>query len=351
MAPLRQTDPEAMPSLSTSIADPARDDVPFEVAYVAADERARVLADDTVFAVIEFADRHGLDEADHRRFTIGLPEAEGAKVHALEVWRSHKPVTYDYVDGITLARNEDMLFARLLLEESRYTDLDAATFDAYQRIGRLTRNLNYPHMLRTWNYFPGINDPQNGLERYRAFSQGRYRALVNVNPEFETTLPAACAIGTRAPGLLIYFLAAKTPGIQIENPRQVSAFRYPPQYGPRSPSFSRAVLKRWTGASHLFISGTASIVGHVSRHPRDPLAQLDETLANLEALLNHANRFLQASIRLASIKLYLRPDLRAADVQQRLDERLGRDLPRLLLTGDICRDDLLLEIEGLGVSP
>lgn len=150
---------------------------------------------------------------------------------------------------------------------------------------------------------------------------------------------------------MIYFLAAKTPGIQIENPRQVSAFRYPPQYGPRSPSFSRAVLKRWTGASHLFISGTASIVGHVSRHPRDPLAQLDETLANLEALLNHANRFLQASIRLASIKLYLRPDLRAADVQQRLDERLGRDLPRLLLTGDICRDDLLLEIEGLGVSP
>jgi chorismate lyase/3-hydroxybenzoate synthase len=240
----------------------------------------------------------------------------------------------------------------LLLDEADYADLDAATFDAYRRIRRLVQQMDYPYLLRTWNYFPDINGLQHGEERYRAFSQGRYRALANASTTFETTLPAACAIGTHVPGLLVYFLAARMPGKQIENPRQVSAFRYPPQYGPRSPSFSRAILKRWGVESHLYISGTASIVGHASQHPSHPLQQLDETLVNLETLLGHANRYLKEKLRLALIKVYIRPGLPIAAIQQHLQDCLGSGLPkRLLLTGDICRDDLLLEIEGLGISP
>ncbi|MEE4377308.1 MAG: hypothetical protein V2J55_07320 [Candidatus Competibacteraceae bacterium] len=321
---------------------------PLSVAYVDASQYPSVLADERVFAVIGFAGQPHPSIDDQRFFTVGLPTAGAG--HTLEVWRSAVTPYIREDKGLVLASTDELLFARLELDETQYTDLDAATYDAYRRIRIAVEQQGYPYLLRVWNYFPGINQPQRGLERYRAFCQGRYRALANTASDFEITLPSACAIGSREPGLLIYLLAAKQPGVQIENPRQVSAFRYPPQYGPKSPSFSRAVLKQWQEESHLYVSGTASIVGHISQHAGDPLAQLDETLINLDALLTHASRYLDAPVRLAMLKAYARPELDASAVQQRLVERLGADLPQLVLLGDICRQDLLLEVEGLGIS-
>jgi len=48
---------------------------------------------------------------------------------------------------------------------------------------------------------------------------------------------------------------------------------------------------RWCAAANrdcLYISGTASITGHESRHPDDPAAQLEETLVNIKALIDSA---------------------------------------------------------------
>src|SRR3546814_14768858 len=75
-----------------------------------------------------------------------------------------------------------------------------------------------------WNFLAQINVGAEDHERYRQFSAGRNRALA-LKPDFERALPAATAIGMLEPGLVIYFLAGKQPGLPIENPRQVSAFR------------------------------------------------------------------------------------------------------------------------------
>ena len=64
----------------------------------------------------------------------------------------------------------------------------------------------------------------------------------------------------------IYFLAGAHPAHILGNPRQVNAYDYPSLYGPRSPSFARASLYRSDSATQLFISGTASVVGHQSQH-------------------------------------------------------------------------------------
>lgn len=138
--------------------------------------------------------------------------------------------------------------------------------------------------------------------------------------------------------------------MQIENPRQVSAFHYPPQYGRRSPSFSRAVLKNWgEGHEHLYISGTASIVGHASQHG-DLLPQLAETLANLEALLAEADRRAMTPLDLTLLKIYVRPNLDPAPLRDRIVRTFGANVPLLFLRADICRQELLLEIEGLATS-
>jgi chorismate lyase / 3-hydroxybenzoate synthase len=151
---------------------------------------------------------------------------------------------------------------------------------------------------------------------------------------------------------VIYGLAVREPGLQIENPRQVSAFRYPRQYAPRSPAFSRARLKRWGESLHLYVSGTASVVGHETRHPHAALAQLGEAIRNLEALLAQASRA-EPQLPpghlpdLSLLKLYVRPGVELPPLQAMLQGLLGSQTPCLLLSGEICRRDLLVELEGL----
>src|SRR5690606_8340690 len=84
------------------------------------------------------------------------------------------------------------------------------------------------------------------------------------------------------------WLASVAAGTPVENPRQVSAYRYPRRYGPQPPSFARAMLPPAGSAMPLMLSGTAAVVGHVSMHDGEVLAQLDETFNNFDALVGAA---------------------------------------------------------------
>ncbi|MEK7223536.1 MAG: hypothetical protein AAB156_04615, partial [Pseudomonadota bacterium] len=208
-----------------------------------------------------------------------------------------------------------------------------------------------PHLIRVWNYVPNISSTANGLERYQRFCLGRHQAFSERNQFFEHDLPAATAIGVRQGDLHIHFLAARHAGKQIENPRQVSAFHYPHCYGPRSPSFSRAILKKWNDSHHIYISGTASIVGHESRHEGDLDRQLRETVRNIESLLGHAGETSETRVdclnTLASVKIYIRHPHHLSLVKDSLERYFQREIPAMYLQGDICRSDLLLEIEAI----
>jgi chorismate lyase/3-hydroxybenzoate synthase len=303
--------------------------------------------DDRVLALIRFGPPAELP-ADPRACAIPLPELGSGST--AEVWLGARPVQTGVLDDVRYADNGDALFLSLHLDESALDALNLLTAAAYRRLFATARARGYPHLLRVWNYFPAINQEAGGLERYRAFCVGRHAALRAERAELETHLPAASAIGTREPGLRLYALASRERGVQIENPRQVSAFHYPIQYGPQSPSFSRAILKRWgEGDDHLYISGTASVVGHTSRH-LDPMAQLEETLLNLEALIARANQRTPAPLRPVLFRVYARTELDPAPVRERIARTFGPDVPLLLLRADICRQDLLIEIEGLAAS-
>ncbi|HUP62727.1 MAG TPA: Rid family hydrolase [Thermoanaerobaculia bacterium] len=210
--------------------------------------------------------------------------------------------------------------------------LEELTREAYIRMIDDARASGHPHFLRIWNHVGGINEVEDGVERYQRFCAGRHDAFVERGyPCF----PAASAVGMQGSGLVTYFLASREPGVQIENPRQVSAYRYPSQYGAKSPSFSRAT--RWRDL--VFVSGTASIVGHDTMHRGDVVAQIEETLRNLDAVLVHAG---SAMPEVIGARTYLR---RADDIDL-VAPRLDALLPfGVYLEADICRADLLIEIE------
>ena len=133
------------------------------------------------------------------------------------------------------------------------------------------------------------------------------------------------------------------------------AYRYSAQFGPRSPSFSRAVLAEAGGGRvALLISGTASIVGEASCHPGDVLAQLRETLANLRAVIDAAHQRCTARFALPELDctVYLRDAGKLAAVRRALADELGAGsraaAGAVCVEADICRSELLVEIEAHG---
>jgi chorismate lyase / 3-hydroxybenzoate synthase len=214
-----------------------------------------------------------------------------------------------------------------------------------------------PHLLRLWNYLADINGEGGGIERYREFNAGRQQAFLDANRSAFEGSPAACALGTRGGPLRIHFLAGRTPPLAIENPRQVSAYRYPDAYGLRRPTFSRAALADLGGGrSALFISGTASIVGHATLHAGDVRRQTEESLANIEAVraLASARAALPFPASELICTVYLRHAGDLGIVREVFECAVGaassaaRDA--VYVQADICRADLLVEIEAHGFA-
>ncbi len=273
----------------------------------------------------------------------------------VEVWLSDAPVSTGREGEFVLARNTEVLFGYVADSVRSVSDrFEQTVRQRYRELLALIEAQGYPHLLRVWNYFPHINTEVAGLEVYQRFTRGRYQAFEEYYGVFHDKLPAASAIGTRGGGLHIYFIASRTPAAYRENPRQVSAYRYPPQYGPRSPSFARATFKRWGKAEVLFISGTASIVGHESRHCGNLQAQFDEILRNIAALIEVTAHDEAASLRglsaISGLKIYLREPVNYSPLKAHLDAVLGQSVPVLFLRGDICRRELLVELEGLALG-
>lgn len=268
-----------------------------------------------------------------------------------EVWTSPLPVTYHQAKGIHCAMNDAVLFGVVQVEEVPGVLLDTVTYRAYRQLLVQARALGYPHLLRVWNYFPSINGESDGLERYQRFCAGRYQALAEGLSGFPRTLPAGTAVGTMSGPLSIHFLAARQPGAHVENPRQVSAYEYPRVYGRCSPSFARATLRPSFSGAQLLIAGTASIVGHASEHVGAPHQQTLEILHNLNVLLARTAQ-LHGIARgqwqgRALFKVYVRHPEHFGMIRDVLTALLPSRTQVLYLQGEMCRRELLVEIEAV----
>lgn len=305
------------------------------------DAPERVLADPHTLAVFGFGAR--APQHDDPRYLRVRLEPFGAA--PLECWRTDAPVARGREDGIAWAASGALLFGALELDEAG--DVGATAEQAYRRLRAFVAARGFPHLLRVWNYLDAITEGEGDGERYRVFCVGRARGLGAHDPG---TLPAATAIG-RVDGvrrLQVYWLAARAPGTPVENPRQMSAYRYPRQYGPQPPSFARAMLPP-SAAMPLLLSGTAAIVGHQSQHPDCVRAQIDETLRNFDALLAAARRHrpeLPPAFGPGTrLKAYVREAAELQAVQAELARRLP-GVPCLLLHAAVCRRELRIEIDG-----
>jgi chorismate lyase/3-hydroxybenzoate synthase len=277
-----------------------------------------------------------------------------------DVWHGNAPLTQGQCGAIHYRHDDGVLFGVMVLSETLFegdtdqTPLQQTTDAAYRQVFALLDKLRFPYLFRFWNYLTEINGHSFGRERYHQFNRGRQDAFLAHGRDVVGNVPAACALGKTQGPLTIAFFAGRVAPLNIENPRQVSAYKYPPQYGPRSPMFSRATLARLGHDEVLFVSGTASIVGHATLHQANVVAQTRETMTNIKAVLSEANRLAShTKFDLSSLvyKVYVRHPADLAQIRAELTHCVGDALKAVYLQADVCRQDLLLEIEATAAHP
>ena len=284
----------------------------------------------------------------------------GAADSAFEVWQLDEPLRSGRVGHVQYRKGDHVLFGHISLAEAdpaiaRGDDsarLRQATARAYAEIFAALGKLGYPYLFRVWNYLASINEDNALGERYRQFNTARREAFLRSERVVEGDVPAASALGSGAGSpLVVYFLASPARARPLENPRQLSAYSYPRRYGPDSPIFSRAAIAAATVGQQLFISGTASILGHQSVHIGDAGAQARESAANISALIDAANEGragARYSVGALKYKVYVRYASDLAAIQAGFATGLRAEHPITYLQADICRRELLVEIEGVG---
>jgi chorismate lyase / 3-hydroxybenzoate synthase len=236
--------------------------------------------------------------------------------------------------------------------------LDAAAFErqtmaAYASIRRQVEPL---HPVRFWNHIPAIHAVMDSQrDRYMVFNAGRFKAFeqwYGSSQRFSQVVATASGVGHGGSDLVIHCLATSEPGIAVENPRQISSYRYSRRYGPLPPCFARAtIVPAAPDCSLLLVGGTASIRGEDSMYVDSLTMQLDETIENLASLIRAARKgdcsTGEALRQFRSLRVYypFERDVRA------IAETVQSVMPNLthiqMIPAELCRPELLVEVEGI----
>jgi enamine deaminase RidA (YjgF/YER057c/UK114 family) len=201
-------------------------------------------------------------------------------------------------------------------------DVESGTYLLYEEIFRLTQ-YKYPNIIRCQNYLPKIL-PDN----YNKFNVGRKRAF---NKKGYKDRPSALAVDIRKENLTIDFIATNKDIGYISNSRQIDPEFYPAFLG-EQPLFSRAVIVD----KNMYISGTASIIGYKTTHRNNLLDQLNEIIQNISTLISGQN------LELGDLKftIYVKEDRYIGEIKSNFKH------DAIYQVADMCREDLLLEIEA-----
>jgi enamine deaminase RidA (YjgF/YER057c/UK114 family) len=227
----------------------------------------------------------------------------------------------------------------------------------------------FEHVVRTWFYLGGLIESEGGSTRYQGLNSARadfYQTIhfgrsFPVQNGIHSVYPASTGIGTHGRELVTSCVALETERkdislVPLENPQQISAYAYDARYSRQSPRFSRGMALVTDNYVTTWISGTASIVKSESRHDGDIQAQTEQTIDNIERLISPEN-FKQHGIRragatlndLTKIRVYLKRAEDLAACRSVCEKRFG-SVPSIYLVADICRPELLVEIEGVAFS-
>jgi enamine deaminase RidA (YjgF/YER057c/UK114 family) len=307
---------------------------------------------------------------------VPQPPCEGKllAIEALGIGRAPGEVEIERVsEQLVIARHNHIAWchcAEVVPRDCNGSVYDAS-LDALQQIRSLLASVNIPfeEIVRTWLYLGGIVEDEGPTQRYKELNRARTDFYQDIHFLADRVppgrkgrvFPASTGIGTEGRRVMMSAIALATDrkdiiAVPLENPRQTAAFDYADHYSPKSPKFCRAMALSCGNYATIFVSGTASITDSETWHVGDAVAQTHETLDNIAALICEENLCyhglpgLGASLDgLGLVRVYIKRAEDYASVRAACEKRLG-ELPTICAMADVCRPELLVEIEGIAFS-
>jgi enamine deaminase RidA (YjgF/YER057c/UK114 family) len=273
---------------------------------------------------------------------------------------------------MVIRRNElKMIIATGSGENTGNNDILESSISAFNKIDVVLQeeNMKFSNILRQWNYIEqitGIETRANSTsQHYQIFNDVRSKFYNQC--EFVNGFPAATGIGTDCGGITIDIIAAEfnhdCSVIPIKSPVQLDAYSYSKEvlaenntmsdFCRTSPKFERAKIFVTPDYEWVFISGTAAIKGQVSIPVISAEIQTDMTIQNILSLISDENlrkhgiaKGKRAEINHLRVYVKHPTDMKAV---KDICMKYFPDIPSVFIVADICRPELLVEIEGLAI--
>ena len=340
-----------------------------------------------------------------------VPQAPASEAKiAVELWavggeKTKVVCVRHHIDVVATAEFDEMhwCFCGGCMQEAHRVGAYDRSYYAFQWLYRWLHLTNFrlDQVLRTWIYQGHLVMPERDTQRYKELNRAR-TDFFNKHLPFEkypywrkmsyfesfvfflkslcpswlklttkntketqcsqrTVYPASTGIGADDFDVVMSAVALDTKRkdvkvVPLENPNQTSAFDYGAVYSPQSPKFSRAMAVVAGKECLIFVSGTASITDSESRHIGDPVKQTEQTLDNIAALIDSENLARHGingmSCRLDNlecVRVYIKRPSELEIIRQICERRLP-EVPTIYTVADICRPELLVEIEGIAYS-
>lgn len=230
------------------------------------------------------------------------------------------------------------------------------SMEIFSTIGEILKSNGFQpsDIYRQWNYIQHITAGKGGSQNYQEFNDAR--SIFYSNAEWSNGYPAATGIGTSAGGIMVELNAIKgceCPNKPIDNPLQIAAHSYSQKVldgkvidvlqERTTPKFERARLL----GNDIFISGTAAIKGEESNFSSDAVEQTAETMEIMDRLISKENIPVSNNgSRYNALRVYVKREQDVDAVSRYMEEHYPA-LPKHYLVADVCRPELLVEIEGI----
>ena len=286
------------------------------------------------------------------------------EVHAAD---ASVPLQHKQLAGIPYLTFEDdcgkQLFVGSICSADPSAPVDLQAAGCFAIAGDILKAEQMPvdSIVRQWNYIERITECDGDVQRYQAFNDARSAFYGTAG--WPDGYPAATGIGTRAGGIQID-LEAMVPHhpacrpVPIDNRMQTAAHAYSGkvlQNGgqPRrtTPKFERAKLL-WTNTDEavLALSGTAAIRGEQSKGALNARQQTEITLEHILHLAGQAGEKglispADGRYGLQMLRVYVKHAADAGCVRETVEAQCP-GIPCIFVQADICREELLVEIEG-----
>lgn len=228
--------------------------------------------------------------------------------------------------------------------------------DIFEGIAKMLQSNGFKpsDIYRQWNYIPGITVLNDGSQNYQEFNDAR--SIFYGADNWTGGYPAATGIGTSAGGVVVEICAIKgeeCANLPIDNPLQIAAHNYSQQVldgkvieqlsERTTPKFERARLLGET----VFISGTAAIKGECSNYSTDAVEQAAETMEIMDRLTSKENIPVENSgSQYDLLRVYVKRENDIPAVCDYMQKHYPAAMKHYLVA-DVCRPELLIEIEGV----